>query len=114
MQLHHVGIVVKELASCGTAYAQLLGLVADSEVIHDPIQKVRAQFWRDDRGTLLEIIEPDGPESPAWREAQKGRPLNHLCYETADIEQTVRDSIQKGAILTGEIAPAVAFGGRRI
>jgi methylmalonyl-CoA/ethylmalonyl-CoA epimerase len=114
MKLHHVGIVVKDLASYGDAYARLLGLVADSEVIHDPIQKVRAQFWRDERGGLVELIEPAGRDSPAWSQSQKGRGLNHLCYETDDLEQTVQESIRQGAMLTGEMAPAVAFGGRRI
>jgi len=114
MTLHHVGIIVKDLDSYGDAYAKLLGLVPDSDVIHDPIQKVRARFWRDARGGLVELIEPTGPDSPAWRESQKGRGLNHLCFETADIDQTVADAVQQGAMLAGTITPAVAFGGRRI
>jgi methylmalonyl-CoA/ethylmalonyl-CoA epimerase len=114
MKLHHVGLVVKDLACSGDAYARLLNLVPDSEVIHDPIQKVRARFWRDERGGLVELVEPTGPDSPAWRESQKGGGLNHLCYETENIQQTVDDSIQQGAMLVAEIAPAVAFAGRRI
>ena len=87
MKLHHVGIVVKDLASYGDAYAGVLGLEADSGIIYDPVQKVRAQFWKDARGSVLELIEPASPDSPVWRERQKGGGLNHLCYEVADIEQ---------------------------
>src|SRR5690242_534272 len=114
MRLHHVGIVVKNLTEYGEAHARLLGLSADSEIIHDPIQKVRAQFWRDSQGALVELIEPDGPESPAWREAQKGRSLNHLCYETLDIEHSVKQFLEYGAMLTSGIVPGIAFGNRRI
>jgi methylmalonyl-CoA/ethylmalonyl-CoA epimerase len=114
MKLHHVGIVVRNSDSAGEAYARLLGLVAHSEVFHDPIQRVRVQFWRDREGSFVELIEPVGSDSPVWRESQKGGGLNHLCYETADIEQTIEDSVRQGAVIVGPLAPAVAFGGRRI
>jgi methylmalonyl-CoA/ethylmalonyl-CoA epimerase len=114
MKLHHVGIVVKDLASYGDAYAGVLGLEADSGIIYDPVQKVRAQFWKDARGSVLELIEPASPDSPVWRERQKGGGLNHLCYEVADIEQQLRDAVEKGGMVTSGLAPAVAFGGRRI
>jgi methylmalonyl-CoA/ethylmalonyl-CoA epimerase len=114
MKLHHVGVVVKDIASSGEAYARLLGMAADSTIFFDPIQQVRVQFWRDARGALIELIEPSGPESPVWREAQKGGGLNHLCYETNDIDRTTQFSIEQGAMIARAIAPAVAFGGRRI
>lgn len=114
MKLHHVGIVVKNLATAGEAYARLLGSVEDSPIFHDPLQKVRVQFWRDERGQLLELIEPAAPDSPVWRDAQKGGGLNHLCYETSNIEETIEQSIRAGAMIARPIAPAVAFEGRRI
>jgi methylmalonyl-CoA/ethylmalonyl-CoA epimerase len=114
MKLHHVGIVVKNLAHHGEAYARMLGSVADSEVFFDPIQDVRVQFWRDNRGSLIELIEPASQGSPVWREAQKGGGLNHLCYETPTIEQTVQDFLEQGAMVARPMASAVAFGGRRI
>jgi methylmalonyl-CoA/ethylmalonyl-CoA epimerase len=114
MKLHHIGIVVKDCEVYGEAYARLLGLVAESELFYDPIQKVRVQFWRDREGSFIELIEPVGNDSPVWREAQKGGGLNHLCYETSDIEQTINDSLREGAIAVRPIAPAIAFEGRRI
>ena len=114
MTLHHVGIVVKDLASYREAYGRLLGLTADSEVFHDPLQKVLLQFWRDERGSLLELIQPASQDSPVWRESQKGGGLNHLCYEVEDIEKQVQESIQEGAMLARPLLPAIAFGGRRV
>ncbi len=115
MRLHHTGIVVSDLRSYGAAYAAGLGLSAKSEVFHDPIQKVRVQFWGGGEAeSLIELIEPAGEDSPVWRSCKKGGGLDHLCYETTDIERTVEESLGKGGALVREIAPAVAFGGRRI
>lgn len=114
MKLHHVGVVVKDLSSYGDAYGRLVGMVVDSEVFHDPLQKVYIQFWRDDRGSLLELIQPASQDSPVWRDAQKGGGLNHLCYEVEDIERQVAESMEQGAMLARPLLPAIAFGGRRV
>src|SRR4051812_1526246 len=92
MKLNHVGIVTRDLVATGASYQRTLGLEPLSEVLEDPLQKVRAQFWRDAGGSVVELIEPTGPDSPIWREAQKGGGLNHLCYETPDLEQTIREA----------------------
>jgi methylmalonyl-CoA/ethylmalonyl-CoA epimerase len=114
MKLHHVGVVVKDLASYGDAYGRLLGLTSDSEVFHDPLQKVHIQFWRDARGSLLELIEPASEDSPVWRDAKKGGGLNHLCYEVADMDKQIEQSVQQGAMIARPPLPAIAFGGRRV
>jgi methylmalonyl-CoA/ethylmalonyl-CoA epimerase len=114
MVLHHVGIVVKDLATAAKAYESRFGSIPNTDVIHDPLQKVRAQFLRDENGRLLELIEPDGPDSPVWRDAQKGGGLNHLCYETSDLDKTIEESTAEGAMVVRPIAPGVAFEGRRI
>jgi methylmalonyl-CoA/ethylmalonyl-CoA epimerase len=114
VKLHHVGIVVNDLDSYGAAYASYLGLAPDSAVFHDPIQKVHIQLWRDSHHNLLELIQPAASASPVSRAVQKGGGLNHLCYEVEDLERHIRESVATGAILTGEMAPAVAFAGRRV
>jgi methylmalonyl-CoA/ethylmalonyl-CoA epimerase len=114
MKLHHIGIVVRDLGHSGRAYEGALGLVAASRVFLDPIQNVRLQFWRARDGSYIELIEPAGKDSPVWREAQKGGGLNHLCFETSDIGQTIDDSVQKGAMVVRPPAPAVAFGGQPV
>jgi methylmalonyl-CoA/ethylmalonyl-CoA epimerase len=112
--LHHVGIVVRDLAQQGEAYREMLKLTPDTEVILDPLQQVRARFWRDPKGALVELLEPTGPESPIWRESQKGGGLHHLCYETTNLDQTVEDALRRGAKIVRPVVPGIAFGGRRI
>jgi methylmalonyl-CoA/ethylmalonyl-CoA epimerase len=114
MKLDHVGIVVKNLESYGKAYATNLGLTVDSQIFHDPIQRVRVQFWCDGHGGRLELIEAATEDSPVNRALEKGRGLNHLCYEVDDIDTRVREAVNRGAILASQVVPAVAFGGRRI
>ncbi len=115
MRLHHTGVVVRDIKVQGEKYASALGLSAKTEIVHDPIQKVLVQFWGGEKAdSLVELIEPTGEDSPVWRASQKGGGPEHLCYETADIEKTVQQSLDKGAALVQELAPAAAFGGRRI
>lgn len=114
MKLHHVGIVVDDLRTHGEGYRRHLGMEEASEIFEDPIQRVRLQFWRDPSGSLLELIEPNGPDSPVRKALQKGGGLNHLCYEVADLEAQVRTSLEQGAIAATGINPAVAFEGRRV
>jgi len=114
VKLHHTGIVVADLESYGQRYAEVLGSVACTPVIHDPIQKVYVQFWKDPVGALIELIAPASEDSPVWRDSQRGGGLNHLCYETENIDRQVELALTQGGMLTREVSPAVAFGGRRI
>lgn len=114
MKLHHVGIVVPNLDSWGVAYASSIGLEPASEIVHDPIQKVRLQFWGGPSAGLLELIEPAAPDSPVWGELKKGGGLNHLCFEVDDLDRQIQDAVTGGAILAVSPVPAVAFSGRRI
>jgi methylmalonyl-CoA/ethylmalonyl-CoA epimerase len=114
MRLHHVGIVVENLATYGDACGNFLGLSPDSLVFHDPIQKVHIQFWKDAGGNLLELIEPAAPDSPVCGVLKKGGGLNHLCYEVENFDEEVRLTLERGAIPAGAVAPAVAFSGRRV
>jgi methylmalonyl-CoA/ethylmalonyl-CoA epimerase len=75
---------------------------------------VNVRFWRDDNGALIELIAPASADSPVSLDRRKGGGLNHLCYETNNIERQVEESVRRGGMLTREISPAVAFGGRRI
>jgi methylmalonyl-CoA/ethylmalonyl-CoA epimerase len=114
MRLHHVGIVVRDLREYSASCVAFLGLHPATEVFHDPIQKVRVQFWRDDTGHLLELVEPAAPDSPVNEALRKGGGLNHLCFEVDDIETDLRAALDRGALPVTGIAPAVAFEGRRI
>lgn len=115
MKLHHVGIVVQRIAGAADWFVDHCGYRASSDVIHDPIQKVRVQFFEKDDGSRIELIEPAADDSPITRVLQKqGGGTNHLCYEVADFDATYERLRAAGAFPAKAPQPAAAFEGRRI
>jgi len=115
LRLHHVGIVVADIAATSAAYVRRLGYVVCTEIIHDPIQTAHVQFLRL-RGdpTLLELVSPDGPRSALSNALRKGGGLNHLCYETNDMDGALAGLWGQGLRVIRPPVPAVAFRGQRI
>ncbi len=115
LRLHHVGVVVAEIASAGEAYCRRLGYQVESPVIHDPRQAACVQFLRlPGDSVFLELVAPDTPASPLQAALAKGQPLHHLCYSTGDIEAACEELRRRGMTLICPPAPAVAFQERRI
>ncbi len=115
MKLHHVGVVVGSLEESGKHYAEYLGMRALGPTVHDSVQRVNVQFWSQERdGTCIELIEPAGDDSPVARLLARGGGMAHLCYEVEDLEKTLEDVQQKGAILVSGPVAAAAFDHRRI
>ncbi len=86
--IHHLGIAVKSIKNEARVYIDSLGYTQETEILHEPPQKVYVQFLLlgDFR---IELIEPTGKDSPIMNFINKGGVLNHICYETSDIESTV-------------------------
>ncbi len=89
MRLHHVGFVVADIASAMPGFLRSLGATWDSQVFTDPNQKVKVAFLTTRPGdALVELVEPDGNDSPVLRFLnEKGGGLHHACYEVHDVEQ---------------------------
>ena len=115
LRLHHIGIVVADIAATSEEYVRRMGYVVCSEIIHDPVQTAHVQFLRL-RGdhTLLELVSPDGPQSALSNALRKGGGLNHLCYETSDIDAALAGLWGQGLRVIRPPVPAVAFHGNRI
>ena len=98
-------------------FLRSLGGSWDSQIFHDPIQRVKVAFLRPGVGpeVQIELVEPVGENSPVRRflETSKGG-MHHLCYEVADLEESVRVMRANGSLLVRPPKPAVAFAGRRI
>ena len=115
LRLHHVGIVVEDIATASVDYARRLGYELKSGIIHDPVQTAYVQFLHlPGDNALLELVAPDGPSSKLSNALTKGGGLNHLCYETTDIERSCADLRESGFAIIQPPLPAIAFQGRRI
>jgi methylmalonyl-CoA/ethylmalonyl-CoA epimerase len=116
-RLHHIGIVVRSIEESMGGYVSSMEASWDSQIHHDPIQKVRVAFLRP--GTpeeaQIELVEPAGADSPVTRFLEQGGGgLHHLCYEVADLNAHLTRMRARGCRLAKPPAAAVAFGGRRI
>ncbi len=113
--LHHIGFVVPSISAVLGGFSASLGVHANGEIIHDPLQQVRLTFLKPDSfGPSVELIEPVGPRSPVSKFADRGGGLHHLCYEVGALDDQLAFARSQGGIIVKPPLPAVAFGGRRI
>jgi len=116
VSLHHVGFVVKSIASMGEDFARSVGAEWNGEIVHDPQQGARVSFFVPTAPgpPVIELVEPAGSESPVEGFLKRGGGLHHLCYEVDSLEQKLDWHRSRRDVVVRNPVPAVAFGGRRI
>lgn len=115
LRLHHVGILVADIAAEVERYVQRFGYQVRSAIIHDPVQTASVQFVSlVSDSVYLEFVTPDGPNSKLSNALKKGGGVNHLCYSTPRIDDAVHQLWETGMFLLQAPVPAVAFRGRKI
>ena len=116
MKLHHLAIVVADIKRSAEFYKKLMNITPLSEIIHDPEQKVRVQFFAGEiLGPLqLELLTPDSDDSPLALALKKGGGPNHLCFEVADLDQALDLARKQGSRTICEPVQASAIANRRI
>ena len=115
LRLHHVGVLVSDIAFAVELYVQRFGYEIRSSLIHDPVQTAFVQFVSlPTDSAFLEFVAPDGPNSKLSNALRKGGRVNHLCYSTPFIDDAVQRLWDSGMLVLQVPVPAVAFGGRKI
>jgi len=115
LNLHHVGYAVKAIGQIAETYVRRYGYELSTPIIHDPLQTALVQFLElAGDSSYLEFVAPDGPDSKLANAAKRGGGLNHLCYTSGPLEETIIHLEQTGLRLISDPAPGVAFAGRRI
>jgi methylmalonyl-CoA/ethylmalonyl-CoA epimerase len=113
--LHHVGLLVTDIAETSELYCARFGYVRKSDIVHDPVQCAYVQFAQlPGEKVYVEFISPDGPASHLNNALTASRGIHHLCYATNDIEGACADLRAKGMTLVRAPAQAIAFHGRRV
>ncbi|MEN6407985.1 MAG: VOC family protein [Thermoguttaceae bacterium] len=114
-ELHHIGILVPDIAKAVESYSSRFGYRVNGERVHDPVQTAHIQLMSlADSSPQVELVAPDGPRSKLANALKKGAGLNHLCYLTSDIEEDCRRLREGGMLLLHAPVPAKAFSNRRI
>jgi methylmalonyl-CoA/ethylmalonyl-CoA epimerase len=109
-RIHHVGIVVRRLLEAFTFYRDTLALPVLREATL-PDQGVRAALLAAGE-TEIELLEPlDAAGTVGRFLARRGEGLHHLCFDTDDIDASLRDLEHRGAELIDR-APRPGLAGR--
>lgn len=109
MKLHHIGKVVKDLEEARRYYKETFGMDSIGEVVIDPIQKVEVLLIDTGYGDELtiELICPTGEDSPIYKFLKKnGEGLHHLSYRVDDIQASIKELREKGALILGDVVPS--------
>ncbi len=116
MKLHHLAIVVADIQRSADLYEKLLHISPVTQIIHDQQQKVHIQFLAGPvLGPLqLELLTPDGDDSPLALALKKGGGPNHLCFEVAEFDRTLQLARRQGCRLIAQPVRALALAKRRI
>ena len=114
--LHHVGFVVPDINVGMEAFVQSLNASWDGTIYADPLQKVKVAFLTTRSGDAqIELVSPDGPDSPVLRFLNEhGGGMHHVCYEVDNLEAQIAALKSRGALIMRRPKPAVAFQDRRI
>ena len=116
MRFHHVGYAVDSIEKYLEDYmVPLFAPVSVSQTWADQTQQVSVCFVEMQGGTVIELVEPLGPDSPVNDVIGSTRGgIYHLCYEVDDLDATILSFRKKRCMPLGAPVPAVAFDNRRI
>ena len=93
--IHHVGIVVRDIEAAYAFYRDTLGLPVHKQDIL-PDQGVKAALLTIG-ASEIELLEPIDTQSGVARFLErKGEGLHHVCFETDNVTQELEDAKAKG------------------
>lgn len=96
---HHIGFVVPDL-DAALEKSVREGCTILKEAADEPTQGVKVAFVLPNEATIpLELVAPLGPNSPVRTRLNHGGGLDHIAYETDDIEARIQREQSQGAKL---------------
>lgn len=113
LPFHHIGIACYNIEASAQFYVQ--DGYTLSPTTYDPIQNVNIAFLSKPDNPLIELISPHDETSPVNKNLQKnGVSPYHICYETADLEETILELKKQKFLVVSRPAVAVAMESRRV
>jgi methylmalonyl-CoA/ethylmalonyl-CoA epimerase len=111
LELHHVGIVVSDLAAAVAAYERL-GFSGGEHWLM-PQQQIEAVTFASGTG-WVELITPTDPDSPIARFlAKRGDTMHHVAFRTNDLDGELERLEHEGVRLI-DATPRIGTHGWRI
>jgi methylmalonyl-CoA/ethylmalonyl-CoA epimerase len=110
VRIAHVGIAIPSLAAATAFYRDVLGMypveLSDSD-------GARIEAFQAGE-SLVELLEPDGAETPIGKFiAKRGAGIHHICFAVDDLDAMLERCKAKGIRLIDE-TPRLGAEGKRI
>jgi len=98
-KVHHIAIVVKNLAEALEVYENLFG-TKPSKIETMQQQGVKAAFLPMAEGGEIELLEPIDPQGSVAKFLEsRGEGIHHICFEVENVDEELRRLADKGAQL---------------
>ena len=110
MILHHIGIVVDNLAEAAPLFEIWMHARRLGDIVEDEAQNARIQLYLAGDDSLLEVIEPLDKAMTAMHQVGD----YHLCYTVPDLDVEMRRLHELGTVVSSSVAVAPLFNNRRI
>jgi catechol 2,3-dioxygenase-like lactoylglutathione lyase family enzyme len=110
MVLHHVGIVVDNLAEAIPLFQVWLGAKPFGGVVEDETQGARIQLFLMNSETLLEVVEVMPDASNAFHQTGNF----HLCYTVPDLDAEMARMHELGAVIAHPTIRTPLFENHRL
>lgn len=113
-RLNHIAIAVPDLAAAAAKYRDQLGAVVGPP-LPLPEHGVTVVFV-ETGNSKIELLEPLGDDSPiaAFLARAPSGGMHHICFEVADLEQSVAALHAGGARVLGDGVPRIGAHGNPV
>ena len=114
MKIHHFGYLTTSIENSVKQFSRL-GYITFDKLYLDQTRGIKIQFIRSSSGELLELIEPYSETSvvKGIMSSSKNK-IYHICYYTADIEQSVDCLEEQGFMLISSPQPSIALNNSNV
>lgn len=89
LSFHHTGLLVESIEEVLEHYGLIFGKESISKIYHVSSQKVKVCFVKNGSESFLELVEPDGEDSPVFNMLKKRLGYYHLAYLVSDINKAI-------------------------
>lgn len=116
MQIHHIGLVVKDIQKHFNLYfREQFKDFHLSQIYTFKKMGIRTAFINLNSNIQLELIEPAGPDSVISNFLEKkGQAFHHICFETRNIELELEKMRDKNYMVILPPTPSEVFNNRKI
>lgn len=114
MVIDHLGVVVKSVEEGINHWEDVFGYRQMTDVVINSRQKVKVVFMSKEQSITVKLIEPVDETSPAFRMAQRGGGLHHICFKCDNIDRELGHLTHMGLRVLSKPEPGEAFENENI